>query len=176
MCGHGVRVVSRRAVYRQRGLTLVEAVMAMIIVGVVGAVVAPLTLVAAEAYGEAANIRDTADDTAYAMERAVRLIREAPQGEEAGEVGITAAGPSNLAFGDGRGLRLDGDALLIVDTAGNASVLCRGVSTFELTYIGGDGASDTALTPALTRRVNIRLVVNGFELVGAAFVRVAVGV
>jgi prepilin-type N-terminal cleavage/methylation domain-containing protein len=157
---------------RQRAFTLVEVTMTVLILGIVSASVVPIVFTAGDAYANAANVRRTAEKTAYAMERAVRMLRDTPAGATRGTLDITIANPSQVRFGSGKGMELTGTTLYERATDGTLSPLCDQVTTFTIQYLGNDGVTSTAATPTTTQRFNVTIVCNGFELRSSALARV----
>lgn len=158
-----------------RGLSLLETVLALVVVGIVGATVAPLVGAISDTTRDAMDGRDAAERAAYAIDQAVRMLREVPINDDTGELGITTAEPQRVVFSDGRALALVGTDLMLTDASGNTGVLCREVGEFSLAFIGGDGATDTSATPAQARRVVIVLATGGIELAACACPRVTLG-
>jgi len=159
-----------------RAFTLIELIASMVVVGIVAAVAAPLIAAASDAYVAAAENRNRVEQVAHAMDRAVRLVRDAPStAPGSGQPDITVAAVDNIEFGDGSELQLVGSTLMLTPAGGVAAPLCVGVTTFELTYIGEDGLWNTIGTPQNTQRIGIRIVANGQELQSAVFLRIATG-
>jgi type II secretory pathway pseudopilin PulG len=158
----------------RRAFTLLEAAAAIVVISAISAVVVPIIFSSGDAYASAAAVRRTAEKGAYAMERAVRLLRDTPAGATRGTVDVVIANPSQVRFGDGRGMELSGTTLRLRDDTGAFSTLCDNVSSFTIAYIGNDGTSNTAGAPASTQRFNITIVTDGFELRAAALARVRV--
>jgi len=159
---------------RRRAFTLIEAIAAVVILSLISAIIVPVIFSASDAYANSASTRRIAEKGAYAMERVVRLLRDTPAGATRGTADITIANPSQVRFGDGRGVELTGTTLSLRDTAGTLSTLCDNVSAFTIAYIGNDGSTNTAGTPTSTQRYNITIVTDGFELRSSALARVRV--
>lgn len=155
---------------RRPAFTLVELVAAMTVLAVVAAVLAPVMSAAGDAYASAVSLRRGTERAAFAMERAVQVLREAPAGVAAGTLGVSSASTSMVLFTDNRGLELEAGVLYLLDPAGRA-VLCRGVTAFELTYLAADGQTSVIATPAQTQRFHVRLSASGVELRAAVFAR-----
>ena len=155
-----------------RGFTLLELVLAMIVMSVVAVIVMPVTVAATESYAQARALREVAESSFYAIDRVVRLVREAPAGASTG-LGIGSADASEIVFSDGRGIRLSGTDLLLVE--GDAeSPLLRNVQEFELIYLEEDGQTIT-LDAAAAHRIHVRLKSAGMELTAVVFPRVLIG-
>jgi type II secretory pathway pseudopilin PulG len=166
--------MSRLRLHHRRAFTLIEATAAIIIISSISAVIVPVIFSAGDAYANSANVRRTGEKCAYAMERVVRLLRDAPAGGTRGTVDLAIAGASQVRFGDGRGAELSGTTLNLRDTSGNLSTLCDNVTNFSIAYIGDDGTTNTSGTPTTTQRFNITIAVSGFELRSSALARVRV--
>lgn len=157
------------------GMTLVELMLAVIVLSIIAAVLVPTITTAADSYTSAVTTRSVADDVAFALERAVRLCREAPGGTNPGDAGIASASATSITFTNGAGLRLSGTDLLLQRSATDSAVLCRNVETFSLELLSKDGVTSTLATPTQTQRINVRLKARGLELTCAAFLRATVG-
>ena len=108
------------------------------------------------------------------MERIVRLIREAPAMTlGSGVPDFTAADTSILEFATGERLELIGTTLWLTVPSQAASPLANEVSTFDLTYLGADGITNTMGSPSTTQRIDVRIVIQGMELRSSAFIRIA---
>lgn len=152
-------------------MTLLEVVVTITILAVVAAVILPVINGATDMYASAAGLRDSSERVAFALDRSVRLLRDAPAGATPGEVGIVTAQADRVRFTDGRGLELSGTDLLLRTAAGTTAPLCRGVTAFELSYLGEDGATSTAATPADTQRIWVRIATARTSLAGSAVIR-----
>jgi len=152
-------------------MTLVEMVAAIVVLSIVGAMVLPIMAGATDAYAESVAVRRASERAGYAMERAIRLLRDAPAGTAAGEVGIASATAASVAFTDGRGLVLRGGTLMLVTPAGETP-LASGVRSLTLGFIGADGITSVVAMPRLTYRFLIGIDVDGLELRGVAMPRV----
>ena len=154
--------------------TLVEFIGVIAIMSVLASVVAPLLLNAANAHASAVERRRASIEIGSAMERIVRVIREAPataSGDSTPD--ITTAEPAHIAFGDGHVVQLVGTTLQLTIPGESAAPLCTGVTTFELSYLGADGVTDTSTNPTDTCRIEVRLVASDVEIRTCAFVRIA---
>ncbi|CAG1008094.1 hypothetical protein PHYC_03518 [Phycisphaerales bacterium] len=148
----------------RRAATLVELIVSITVIAVVAGVSLPVIHGATDAYASAAEIRRAAERGAYAMEKTVRLLRDAPEGAAPGTLGLSKAAASEVIFSDGRGLRLDGTTLRYVQPDGSEPVLCEDVEEFTVTYLAKDGATSMISTPQDTQRFHVTLKVRGFEL------------
>ena len=159
-----------------RAFTLVELLGVIVIFSVLAGVISPVVLEAAGAHRRAATQRDAAQRAGYALERIVRLLRETPP-MQPGEPspGLAGAETERVERIDGAEVELIGSTLWLTPAGGDAAPLCQGVEAFELGYLGADGVTDTRATPEATQRVTVRIVVDGFVLRTAVFLRIAEG-
>lgn len=162
----------RRTQLGARGLTLVETMASIVILGVMAGVSLPMIDGASEAYARATEQRRATEQVAFALDRCVRLLRTVPLGADNASVGITSVSATAVRFADGRGLEVTGGVLMMRDSSGNTARLCADVQTFTLTPLASDGVTNTTATPGLTRRFNITIKTSKAELRGAAFIRV----
>ena len=169
------RTQSTAAPVIRPGMTLVELMLAVVVLSIIAAVLVPTITTAADSYTSAVTTRAVADDVAFALERAVRLCREAPGGTNPGDAGISSASATSITFTSGAGLRLSGTDLLLQKSAVDSAVLCRDVQTFSLELLAKDGVTSTMAAPTQTQRINIRLKARGLDLSCAAFLRATVG-
>ena len=165
-------MIGRRPI--RRGFTLPEVIATIVIVGALAAVGAPLIAELSDAHASASAQRSSSESVGVAIERVVRMIREAPT-DGSGGVDITTAGASTLLLGNGHRVELITQTLWLTVPGEAASPLLQGVSAFELAYLGADGATDTSSAPAQTQRITIRIATGNFELRSAAWIRVARG-
>lgn len=157
-----------------RAFTLVELVATMVVVSVLAAASAPLILRAADAYADASSQRESAERLGLAMDRAVRMLREAPGvPADPDAVDIAAAEAQRVELGDGASLELVGSTLRLTTSDGQTAPLARNVASFNLEYLGDDGETDTSDEPQSTRRINITIGVDGMELRASVFLRAA---
>ena len=156
----------------RRAFSMLEMVVAVVVLAIVAAVLLPVINGATDAYASSASAREGSERLAYAMDRMARLLRDWPAGDTGSTVASAKFDASGvIVFSDGRGLVLSGSDLLLLDTDGSTSVLCRDVTTFELGLLKSDGVSDAASDPTLTQRVNITLGTKSAELRSTVFLR-----
>ena len=154
--------------------TMLEAVVSITVVAIIAATVLPLVTGAGDAYATASTTRKTAENTAYAMDRIVAMLRDTPAGASTGTVGITTAQAANVVFTDGRALSLSGTDLMLT-ASGTSTVLLRNVTSFALSYLDQTGQISTAASPTTTWNYRITLVSGGFELRSQACIRIKGG-
>jgi type II secretory pathway pseudopilin PulG len=153
-----------------RGATLVEMIASVTILAIVAGTTLPVIHGATDAYAGAAETRRAAERGAYALERMIRLLRDAPEGATPGTLGIRASGPAELVFSDNRGVRLVGTSLMLVSVDGSESVLCEDVGALVITPLASDGV--TVATPGTAQRFHIDLTVRSLRLTAAVFPRI----
>ncbi len=161
----------RQPIPHPRAFTLLEAMLAVMILAIIAAVVSPIVASASDVYVQATLTRRTSERVGFAAERCIRFIREVPLGADLASVAIKTAKADQLILEDGSGIQFDGNDLALLDAKGNTAALCRNVQLFELQYLATDGVTSTIATPGQTRRINITLKAGGFSLTSSAFVR-----
>lgn len=158
-------------IHRRRGFTLVECVCAISIIAVTSAVVLPVVNSATTSFVNAARARDISENTAYAMDRCLLMLREAPMNQAGTEVDVSTANAAGVVFADGRGLSFAAGVLSITDADGVTAPLLRNVESFELGHLAQDGTTSTLGTAGETWIYSVSIRSAGFELRGRAFVR-----
>ncbi len=159
-----------------RAFTLIELIATMVVLAVVASVAAPIMVASSDAYADAANQREAAERVAAALDRVVRVVREAPAtapGETTPD--IVEATTTSLEFAGGVRLELSGSTLLLTTATEAQSPLCQGVSAFALEFLAADGVTDSSGAPTSTQRVNVRLTSGGVEARTSVFLRVGTG-
>jgi prepilin-type N-terminal cleavage/methylation domain-containing protein len=156
---------------RTRAFTLLEALIAIMVVGVVAALAFPLLHTSSSGLASATSAARTIDRCAYAIDRITRELREGEVNPTTGAMLLQTADVDAVRFLSGRGLELDGDTLFVHDDAGTRAPLVDGVESFVVRYLGQDGRTDTRLTPASTQRFEVELRVGGLTLATAAVPR-----
>lgn len=152
-------------------MTLLEAAVAVTVLGIIAASVLPVINGATDVYAATRDAREASGIAGYAAERISRIVREAPAGVSVGTVGFSTTSSSEMTTTAGDGVRFDGTTLEI-NVNGSWRRLATGVDTFELSYFGADGTSDASGSPTTIRSVRYRIVVGGFELRGVAAPRI----
>jgi prepilin-type N-terminal cleavage/methylation domain-containing protein len=159
-----------------RAFTLIELIATMVVLAVVASVAAPIMVASSDAYADASDRRESAERVAAALERVVRILREAPAtapGETTPD--IVEATASSVELADGVRLELSGSTLLLTTATEAQSPLCQGVSAFVLGFLAADGVTDSSGVPTSTQRVNVRLTAGGVEARTSVFLRVCTG-
>lgn len=167
----GARALIRAA----RALTLLELIAAITVMGVVAAAVFPVIASAADAYASATRTRKDTERIAFAMQRCIRLLREATGSDPVGSLDLTTASPDRIVFADGRGLALSGGDLVYLQAGQPEAPLCRDVSVFRIDYLAEDGVTSTLSAPGETQRFIVTITTNGITLTGSAFARARIG-
>jgi len=160
----------------RRGMTILEVTVSVLILSVIAAVLAPIANAAADSYAAASAARNATERASFSIDRVVRFLRETPEGANPFEAGIVVAQVDAIELTDGSRIELSGSDLQITSAGGLVTrALCRDVDTFEITYLGADGVTDTSLTPALTTRCYVTISTGGLELRSSVFIRVTMG-
>jgi type II secretory pathway pseudopilin PulG len=128
-----------------------EGLLSIVIIAVIAAITLPVVTGATDNYAYAAAARRSTEEVAFAMERAVRFLRDAPAGAAANTIDIASAAPTEVIFADGTSLNLKGDQLMLTtDSGAGEGLLLNGVEEFEIRYLAQDGVTDCATPRALT--------------------------
>lgn len=154
-----------------RGMTLLETMLSILVIAIIAAVIMPVMAGASEGYINSVTVRRAAEQSAYAMERCTRLLRDVPPGTDVGTVGIVTAEASRIVMGDGRGFDVVSGVLYMTDAAGVRAPLCESVESLVITYLESDGVTDCMAAPERTQRFSLYLRARGFELRSAAAAR-----
>jgi len=160
-----------KATLSRRGVTLIEVVTAVVVLGIIGASSLPVIIGVSETYAQSTRNRASFERAAYAMDRIVRFIREIPSGPAQGTVAITSAGTNTLRLTNTSAIQLNGTDLLLVTASGQSAVLVRNVDNLQFTYLSNTGVTSSASLPATTQRINVSLTVEGVELNVTALIR-----
>lgn len=161
--------MNHRARPSRRAFTLLEAVLSIVIIGIIAATVAPTISGAADSYAHSSAARARAERTGYALERAVRLIRDIPLDDATGNLAATGDATS-LRLTDGRALYHSGTSLYMLDTNGAEVLLCKDVDALSLAFLADDGR--TASTAPLCQRIHITVTSGELVLSAAVLPRV----
>ncbi len=145
-----------------RAFTLLEVTVSITVLAIVAAVLAPTISGLADTYATTQRVGRSTEAAAFAMDRVIRAIREAPESATPGELAIAEAGEGVIRMSDGWEVRLQGGELLEIAPGGDASVLCSQVERFVVIPLAGDGAS--AATPAAAHTLRVGLTAGGLEL------------
>jgi prepilin-type N-terminal cleavage/methylation domain-containing protein len=156
---------------RRRGFTMIECVCAITVLAAVASVVLPVVSGATSAYAAATRARDVSENTAYALDRVLLLLRDTPIRTSDATADLAAVSATHAILRDGRGIRLDGTTLLLVAPDGTTAPLLRGVEAFEIGAFIQNGTASSLSTPGLTWIYTVRLRISGFEVRGRAFIR-----
>lgn len=157
----------------RRAFTLLEGLLSIVIIAVIAALTLPVVTGATDNYAYAATARRSTEEVAFAMERAVRFLRDAPAGAAANTLDIASAAPTEVIFADGTSLLLRGDQLMLTaDSNAGEGLLLNDVEAFEVRYLAQDGVTNCMGTPQSTHRFLVTVKAGGAELRCIAFPRV----
>ncbi len=156
----------------RRGMTLVEVVASIAILGVIGAVMLPLFHAAADGYAASREARRAIDDASFAMDRVLRLLRDVPGNSIEGTVELESVSSDQVLFADGRGVRFAESALWLLSPGHAPAPILQEVSDANFVAIADDGVTATYADPAATQRFEVRFTCAGLRLHGLATVRV----
>lgn len=155
----------------RRGVSLVELMVTVTVLGIIGASTLPVILGVSQSYAESTRSRAAIERNAFAIDRVTRWVREIPEGATAGTVAIASADASSIRLTDGRQIDLAGGQLIEIDPTGSSSVLIENVTEFTLSLRGEDGVTDTMGTTTQTQRIGFTLTSDGATLSAIAFIR-----
>ncbi|MEM9372401.1 MAG: type II secretion system protein, partial [Planctomycetota bacterium] len=156
----------------RRGFTLLELVLAMLVMGVIGATVTPVIVAETDAYATARALRSETQATRFAIDRITRCLREAPAGSVT-RLSVASGSESSLMFSDGNGIQLTDTTLEIVTPDATAPI-ARNISGLTIDYIDDDGVSPVA-DPANTHRFHIEFMTDNQTIRFRVFPRVNIG-
>lgn len=157
--------------HRRRAFTLLECACAIVVIGVTAASVLPVLNASAEVFVATARARETCDNVAYAMDRALAMLRDTRLNASSGLPEISSASVGSITLADGRSLTLNGTTLMLGAAGSPAAPLLRDVESFEVGLFGQDGVTSTMGSPSQTWIYTVRIKAGGFELSGRAFIR-----
>jgi prepilin-type N-terminal cleavage/methylation domain-containing protein len=163
--------MKRRMLRHSRAFSLLEVMVSVMILAAVAAILSPVVSSTGDVFIQTMRTRQTSERVGFALERLVRFVREIEPAEAGPTVGITVAQSDRLVLANSSGIALAGTELLLTNKDGQSAVLCTDVESFELAYIGVDGATETIATPGQTRTIRITIRADGYELRAVAFIR-----
>ncbi len=157
----------------RRGMTLLEVMASIVILSIAATAVLPVIDASARTYSETARTRNETGRIRYAMDRAIRIIRQAPPGDTSGTIGITRFDAQTIEFTDGTGLELSGTSLMLLDATQDDAVLLDDVDTFEIVALDTDGVTEVpADAPETAYVYRVRIATADAELRTMVFPRV----
>lgn len=159
----------------RQGFTLLEVLAAVLIMGVIGAVVLPVVATASESYTVTREVRNSTEQVAFALDRVSRVVRQAPIGAGDTGLGVQTASASSLEFTDGTGFRLEAGDLVMLVPGEDAALLCAEVDSLEISYLASDGQTSTLATPTETHRIVVTMGVGQLRMSVIAHPRVWIG-
>ncbi len=159
----------------RRAFTLLELVAAILVMSIISVTIFPVIHSASESFISARQARSSTEQAAFALDRIVRVIRQAPIGTDESGVGITASTSSSLTLSDGNGFQLTSSTLELLVPGSSPVPLCKDVDTLELTLLKDDGTQGALDSIQDAHRIHVRLVVESVELEVVVHPRVWIG-
>ncbi len=159
--------------HRARGMTLIEMVLAIVIVSIVLAATAPIIGNTFQSYVTTRSALDTTSKARLAVERIAREIRDVNFNVGAGAYQFTTMTPTNATF-----TKTDGTTVAIIAIGANLNLsystllvappplLTNDLNALSLQYFQEDGTTTTT-NPALVRFVEIGVTLNVPNTTGA---------
>jgi len=167
--------MSHRNTRHPDAFTLLELLATVVVMCVIGAVLVPVMTSSSEAYTTTRDVRNRTEQAAHALDRMVRVVREAPIGSDATGIGVQSASATSLSFTDGTGvIYANGQLELMVPGQPNA-LLCDAIDDFRIDYLADDGRTSTLATPGATHRIVFTLSSGPLHLSAVAHPRVWIG-
>lgn len=160
---------------RRRGMSLLELVMAMLVLSIAAGVLAPVLAAAGDSYAAASRAARASAEAAAALDRVAAMLRDAPPGAAAGTLGVASVEEGAIALTDGRALAVEDGVLWMTSPEGERAPLASGVERFRVSCLGEDGASVVDEQPEQAQRFRIDLRVDGLELSTCVFARARLG-
>lgn len=159
----------------RRGFTLLELMAAVVIMGIIGAVLLPVISSSSEAYTTTRDVRNRSEQVAQALDRITRIVRQAPIGADNTGIGVSHATQSALEFSNGTGFTFSGNQIDMHVPGRSDAKLCTGVDVMSIQYLGADGVSSTLATPAATHRIVVTVTSGDLRMSTIAHPRVWIG-
>jgi len=140
-----------------RAFTLLELIVSMMVMSVIAVVITPIIMSSTDAYAVSRDTRAGTDRVIYALERAARVVRQAPFAADESGLDVQSATASQFIFADGSGFRLSGSQLELLKPGGGSSVLCMDVDRIQLAYFDAAGNPMSLVAPAQIHRVGLQI-------------------
>jgi prepilin-type N-terminal cleavage/methylation domain-containing protein len=142
----------------ERGFTLIELILVMVIIGVLSAVIAPPLMEGTKGWTWTTQRKDLSQQARIAMDRIVREIRNT--GRKADDTPcISSAAAASFSFSDVNGDLINCNSITFSLSGSQvlrgAAVLADNVSAFQMTYY--DNNNGTTSTASAVRRLSIAL-------------------
>jgi len=159
----------------RNGFTLLELLASVVIMGVIGAVVFPVISASSEAYTTTREIRNRTESVAHALDRMVRVVRQAPIGASDTGIGVTTATPIALEFSDGTGFELNSGAIKMLVPGEANAMLCTNIDALSIQYLAEDGMTSTVSTPSVSHRIVVTITSGDLRMSAIGHPRVWIG-
>lgn len=140
-----------------KAFTLLELTAAVVVMSIISVVLLPVLSAASDAYITTRTIRTSTEQSAYALDRIARIIRQAPIGPGDEGVGIQSATLTSLEFTDGTGFEINDGALEMLVPGSTNAKLCPNIDDLVIQYFADDGITSTLATPTQTHRICVTL-------------------
>lgn len=142
---------------RNSGFSLLELVMATMVMSIIAAVITPIIMTSTDAYAVTRDTRADTDRVLFALERAARVVRETPMADDGSGLKVQTADQTHFVFTDGSGFQINGTELELLAVGGQSSVLCSNVDLINLTYFDSAGLPIAIVDPTQVHRVHLQI-------------------
>ncbi len=139
------------------GFSLLEMIVAMVVMSVISVVVMPVIVSATDSYAVARDTRAGTDRVLYALERSSRFVRESLFEADESGLAVQAATSNQFILDDGSGIRLNGSDLELINAGEQPSVLCTEVDRIQFNYYDSAGDIMALVNPQQIHRVSLRI-------------------
>lgn len=167
--------MTRKPYQSRDAFTLLELLVTVLLMGIISAVLLPVISSASEAYSITQDVRARSEHIAHALDRAARIIRQAPIGTDDEGLGVVNASVSTLELSDGTGFELNGSTLEMLVPGRANTTLCQDVDDLVIQYIAEDGVTNTLASPVNAHRIIVTITSGDLTMSVVAHPRVWIG-
>lgn len=139
------------------GFSLLELIVAMIIMSIIAGVITPIIMTSTDSYAVSRDTRADTDRVLYALERTARFVRETPFAADDSGIAVQSATSSQFILQDGSGFRLSGSDFEILKPGGTSAILCSDVDRISLVYYNAAGNPMALVNPVNIHRVSLQI-------------------